>query len=110
MSLRAVIRVTSVLLGIAPVSAGCLLLLGVEEETLRQPPGEGGGGGVGCSSPADCPGAQHASPTCGNGVCGLQCDDGYDDCDEVEGCETGTRTDKNNCGGCGTTCSAYCIE
>jgi hypothetical protein len=56
----------------------------------------------GCSS-------NHVTPTCSAGTCNGACDTGYGDCNgnkQIDGCETATITDQNNCGGCGNTCSA----
>lgn len=52
------------------------------------------------------------------GQCALSCSEGYRDCNAtfVDGCEIDVRSDKQNCGACGTTCSdadfatVACIE
>ncbi|MCU0657003.1 MAG: MopE-related protein [Polyangiaceae bacterium] len=46
--------------------------------------------------------------TCSGGTCGLSCSSGFGDCDlnAVNGCETNTNTNVNNCGGCGNACSS----
>jgi alpha-tubulin suppressor-like RCC1 family protein len=97
-----------VLASMITATTSCLLLLGVEEETLRQP--SGSDGGTMCTSPDDCPGGEHGTPTCDQGVCGFQCEQGFDDCDGNLGCEAATTEDKGNCGRCGITCSTYCIS
>jgi len=48
---------------------------------------------------------KNGKDTCSAGVCGIECDDGYADCDAAtnpgkNGCEINTRTNVNNCGGC----------
>ena len=61
-----------------------------------------------------CGPAAHADNLCSLGECDLRCDSGWEDCDGSlgNGCETSVRTnDRNNCGGCGVTCSAaQCCE
>jgi hypothetical protein len=56
---------------------------------------------------AACPSADHATATCENATCGLQCTAGYGDCDNDpgNGCETAIDS-VDNCGACGTVCSA----
>ncbi len=55
-----------------------------------------------------CPGRlrPHFEPSCTFGVCGGACENGYADCDGLKdnGCETNTRVDNRNCGGCGIAC------
>ena len=102
------------LLSALAVAPGCGWIIGLDEFT-DAPPDAGGGGGDGgapaCASPADCPGAgDHGAPTCDQGACGFQCDAGFADCDGELGCETSTAADKQNCGACGVTCGAYCVE
>jgi hypothetical protein len=49
----------------------------------------------------------HASSLCVDSACGAPvCDSGYDDCTGglLDGCETDTRQDNANCGGCGKAC------
>jgi hypothetical protein len=51
----------------------------------------------------------NASASCASGACVMgACAAGYADCDgsATNGCETNTRADAGNCGGCGTTCAA----
>ena len=112
--LRAVRRLSAAgAFGVMAATVGCGWILGLDEFTDAPPAtgagGEGGGGAPACSSPADCPGAERAAPACEEGVCGLECDTGFADCDGEPGCETSTSTDKDNCGGCGVTCAAYCV-
>ena len=55
-----------------------------------------------------CPAAPHAKLGCVNAQCALDaCDNGFADCDgsSVNGCETNTLTDRNNCGQCGGACA-----
>ncbi len=53
----------------------------------------------------DCTTDPHvAGATCGSGVCGYSCDDGYGDCNSTAGCETPLDT-KTNCHGCGVSCA-----
>ena len=97
------------MLGTMAATSGCGWIIGLDEFT-DAPPGGGGRGG-GCTSPAECPGGEHGTAACEGGACGLLCDDGFADCDaDVSGCESSTTTDKANCGGCGVTCSAYCVD
>ena len=61
-----------------------------------------GGCNVVCSS------ANILSRTCTGGVCTGACNAGYADCNnnkQTDGCEVDTKTDENNCGGCGTKCA-----
>ncbi|MBI4704978.1 MAG: hypothetical protein HY744_28055, partial [Deltaproteobacteria bacterium] len=57
-----------------------------------------------CNNP--CPGAPNATPTCGAGVCGLVCKQGYGDCNANmnDGCEIDTASNASHCGGCGKPC------
>lgn len=59
--------------------------------------------GVKCPSGADLP---HAQPTCTNGVCGLICDDTYQDCDGIlsNGCERKVEGGRDSCTACGNFC------
>ncbi|WP_437316551.1 hypothetical protein [Sorangium sp. So ce385] len=75
--------------------------------------GAGAGGGAGgqgeaCSSPEDCPAAEHQTATCEAGRCGVACDDGFLDCDAAApGCETSASAHEH-CGACGTRCATAC--
>lgn len=56
-----------------------------------------------------CPADPGNSAWCQNSVCGqTPCDPGKGDCNgnPVDGCETTTADDVNNCGGCGVKCEA----
>ena len=59
--------------------------------------------GVVCST-------NHITPTCANGSCDAgTCATGYVDCNankQMDGCETNSATDVNNCGACGNDCTA----
>jgi len=99
----------AVVFGVMAGTTGCGWILGLDEFTDAPPATGVGGGGQGCAAPADCPGGEHASAACEEGACGLDCDSGFADCDGEPGCETPTSTDKDNCGGCGLTCTAYCV-
>ncbi|MBL8603585.1 MAG: hypothetical protein JNK72_16795 [Myxococcales bacterium] len=51
----------------------------------------------------------NGTATCANGTCGLgACNAGFGNCDMMaaNGCETDTSGDANNCGACGTRCTA----
>jgi hypothetical protein len=50
----------------------------------------------------------NGSTSCGNGKCLPICNAGTKDCDNNanNGCEANTKTDANNCGGCGIVCPA----
>jgi hypothetical protein len=51
---------------------------------------------------------QNGSPSCTGGTCAVaSCNSGFADCNSsaIDGCEVNTRTDLNNCGGCGIKCS-----
>lgn len=54
-----------------------------------------------------CPAGTASQPTCADGVCGLTCDPGHDDCDldPSNGCEVSLDSDANNCNGCGNACA-----
>ena len=46
--------------------------------------------------------------SCSGGVCNGACTAGFADCNgnrQIDGCETSTTNDRNNCGGCGIVCS-----
>lgn len=67
----------------------------------------------GCASttPGDCCGvacaaADHATPMCSEGVCGLSCTTGYGNCDLnlTNGCEATLASDDVHCGRCGAAC------
>jgi hypothetical protein len=49
----------------------------------------------------------HSNGTCAGGVCIVNCDPGYADCDGLpgDGCEIDTTTDPHHCGNCSTNCS-----
>lgn len=53
-----------------------------------------------------CPTAANATAVCTGGACGLECANGWADCDGTmeNGCETSTATDPASCGGCGNAC------
>lgn len=48
----------------------------------------------------------HVVPACKHGVCQVDCESGWGDCDgdPNNGCETNLQTDGANCGGCGLAC------
>lgn len=62
--------------------------------------------------------AIHGTPSCEESRCRIECDQGWDDCNEslADGCETPTQRDTFNCGGCATVCkpkrgeTAYCKD
>jgi hypothetical protein len=67
-----------------------------------------GGCGVSCA-------AAHGTPACDHGACAVAaCDPGWANCDcsLADGCETDTRVDAQNCGGCGVVCAAgaSCVQ
>lgn len=100
----------SVAAGAISLTGACGWIIGLDEFTDQSPPGPdaGGGGGGACSTPSDCPGGEHGNATCEEGTCGFACAQGFADCDSTVGCETATTEDRNNCGGCGVTCGAFC--
>lgn len=53
-----------------------------------------------------CPSGPHAMPTCVGGICGLRCEQGWDDCDDnaATGCEVDLNNDVDHCGTCATVC------
>jgi hypothetical protein len=58
-----------------------------------------------CGAPCS---TSNATPGCSSGACTIvSCNVGYADCNTTvsDGCEVNTRTDLNNCGGCGTGCN-----
>ena len=60
-----------------------------------------GGCGTVCNTP-------NATPACAAGTCLIaQCNPGFADCDmnPANGCEIDTKSNPNNCGGCGTVCT-----
>lgn len=60
-----------------------------------------------------CTAGSHSTPTCIGEVCGIDCENGYEDCDgnTTNGCEVETVT-ATNCGGCGILCGpgVQCIN
>ena len=55
-----------------------------------------------------CTGDHIGAPTCTQGVCGGECESGFEDCDgdkQTNGCEIDTGTDVAHCGACGAGCS-----
>jgi formylglycine-generating enzyme required for sulfatase activity len=50
---------------------------------------------------------ENATASCSTGVCTLECEDGFGDCDNVwqSGCEDDLLSDLNHCGECGASCS-----
>lgn len=99
-----------ILASAAAATGGCGWILGLDEFTDRPAGAAGGAGGGGCTSAQECPTGEHGSPTCEAGVCGFACADGFANCDEAVGCEAPTDEDKQNCGGCGVSCAAFCVE
>ncbi len=64
-------------------------------------PNNCGGCGMGCAVP-------HATAKCASSTCGVgSCSTGFADCNgaAIDGCETATTSDPNNCGGCGNVCT-----
>lgn len=59
-----------------------------------------------CNSP--CAGAAQGSAACVGGVCGLECEDGWGDCDDdlQTGCEANTDASAVHCGDCDSPCPA----
>jgi len=59
-----------------------------------------------CTMSLQCPSVPNGSGQCQAGNCTFTCDPGYLDCNALngDGCEVGTTTDPNNCGGCGLVC------
>jgi len=53
-----------------------------------------------------CPARPNSVTTCDNGECSYKCNDGFIDCNNnpADGCEANTKTDKVNCGACGSSC------
>lgn len=71
-----------------------------------------------CDSPCPQPtGKMHGSYVCDEGQCRFACAPYFADCNDsppgsainVDGCETSTLDDPQNCGGCGKTCDAGVI-
>jgi len=58
-----------------------------------------------CGEP--CPAGPNSTATCGDGACGLTCDQGFGDCDYIadNGCETNLNTNTSACGACGAACN-----
>ncbi|HEY6723893.1 MAG TPA: hypothetical protein VI197_07670 [Polyangiaceae bacterium] len=54
----------------------------------------------------------NGAATCAEAVCGIDCDTGFDDCDErpENGCEKDLTRDVANCGACGEACEAETEE
>lgn len=83
------------------------------EANLLTDPDHCGACEAGCSTEGGIPG-------CSAGECTIQCNDGFDDCDENvrdNGCETNIGRSVSHCGECGRACkvsdrsyAAYCAE
>ena len=60
----------------------------------------------GCGKTCGGPGVQHANATCAMGVCTLQCNLGFADCNAMaaDGCEADLQQSNAHCGGCGQPC------
>lgn len=90
---------------------------------------EDGGLSTGCETNLDgdpkncgacgmrCDVVEHGTGTCQDGACALDCDNGFEDCDERvdTGCETDTTSDTGHCGACENACSipntvAACVD
>jgi len=72
-------------------------------KNLESDPDNCGGCGTSCpNSPAN------AEPSCVYGKCKYDCEPGWGDCNAttIDGCETRTASDPNNCGACGVVCDA----
>ncbi len=54
-----------------------------------------------------CPARANATATCSDGRCGIQCAEGFADCDmnPANGCEANLRTDVGRCGQCANACN-----
>ena len=60
------------------------------------------------ASCAPCVSGAHSVATCDGTKCGLACQAGYADCDQMpaDGCEVDLTSNTNNCGACGHSCGA----
>lgn len=60
----------------------------------------------GCNE--SCPFGVNGGATCTNGVCGVTCNPGFDNCNQslIDGCEVKLSDDGKNCGMCGAACEA----
>lgn len=106
----------------APMDAPIPLDLGLD---APPPPGDGGPGDAGCGAgqhlcgtscvdsrdPATCgdrctpcPQPLHTTPTCEDGMCGVECMPDWGNCDGTPDCETSFTT-AEHCGSCTTVCS-----
>jgi len=64
----------------------------------------------GCNLPCS---TNHVKPSCSSGTCSGPCEANFADCNEdkqADGCESNTRTDLQNCGGCGLACSTNHVK
>ena len=55
----------------------------------------------------------HVTPHCGQGDCDGTCSKSFADCNgnkQVDGCESDSRSDAKNCGGCGVVCSSNHVK
>ncbi|HXC51552.1 MAG TPA: hypothetical protein VN634_11750 [Candidatus Limnocylindrales bacterium] len=72
------------------------------EAATTSDPNNCGGCGTTCAAP-------NGTPGCTSGTCTISgCNSGFANCNGIpgDGCEVGTSSDTNNCGGCGLTCAA----
>ncbi|MBI5534497.1 MAG: hypothetical protein HY898_17360 [Deltaproteobacteria bacterium] len=60
-----------------------------------------------CGSCTKVCNSNNGTATCNTGVCGINCNAGFANCDgnTNNGCEVNTNTSLSNCGGCGQVCS-----
>lgn len=71
--------------------------------------------GLDCSTATECSDANGIHVHCEfPGVCSLDCNDGYGDCNiriaSSDGCETDLMVDYDHCGSCSHPCEVYCAE
>ncbi|MEM9071574.1 MAG: hypothetical protein AAGE52_23910 [Myxococcota bacterium] len=82
--------------------AACSFVRDASDFTL----GDGGVSDAGCARNDECPAPERAFGVCTDGICGFECEPGFEDCDgnPANGCEANLRS-TGTCGACDVLCA-----